>query len=76
MARKMGDGVWGCLFGVFLMSVVKGVCEKAINVLSSGENCLRINAVTCLFTYIGKVKTPVENMPLEVAQLWWQRSAL
>lgn len=58
------------------MSVVEGVCEKAVNVFSSGENCLRVNAVTRLFTYIGKVKTPIENMPLAVAQLWWQRSAL
>ena len=54
---------------VILMSVVEGVCEKAVNVFSSGENCSRINAVTCLCAYIGKVKTPTENMPLEVAQL-------
>lgn len=48
-----------------LVPVVEGVFEKVVNVLSSGENCLFINAVTCLNVHIGKVKTPIENVPLE-----------
>lgn len=45
--------------------MVEGVFEKAVNVLSSGENCSCISAVTCLNVHIGKVKTPIENVPLE-----------
>lgn len=62
----MGGGVWRVFV---LVPVVEGVFEKAANVLSSGENCSYINTVTCLNTHVGKVKTPIENVPLESAHL-------
>lgn len=51
------------------MSVVEGVCEKAVDVFSPGENCAGVNAVARSCADIGKVETPTENAPLEVAQL-------
>lgn len=47
---------------IFLMSLVEGMCEKAVDVFAPGRKCSCINTRTWC-TYMGKVRTPNEKYP-------------